>query len=102
MDSLRKIQSDALLRLHPKDAELRNIGNGELVIVESPEGSISVKAIISDEIRVGFVIVDFGWGNSWDGGPNVNILTSDYPRCPLSGATPNRRFRCEISKHSDL
>lgn len=98
VDSLRKIQPDPLLRMHSRDAESRNIKNGDSAIVESPEGAVSVKAMITDEIRAGYVIVDFGWGNSWDEGPNVNILTSDYPRCPLSGATPNRRFRCEITR----
>ena len=96
---LRKIQPEPLLRIHFRDARLRNIGDGDLAIVESPEGSISIKAMVTDEIRPGFVVVDFGWGNSWDGGPNVNILTSDQARCPLSGATPNRRFRCEITRN---
>ena len=96
--SLRKMQPDPLLRIHPRDAGLRNIGDGDLATVESPEGAISIKAMVTDEISPGFAIVDFGWGNSWDGGPNVNILTSDQVRCPLSGATPNRRFRCEVTK----
>lgn len=95
---LRKMQSDPLLRMHPSDAEHRKIGHGDLVSVESPEGAISVKVMVTDEIRPGLVIVDFGWGNLWDGGPNVNVLTSDQPRCPLSGATPNRRFRCEVTR----
>jgi len=96
--SLRKIQPDPLLRMHPRDAENRNIANGDLATVESREGAISLKTMLTDEISPGFVVVDFGWGNSWDGGPNVNILTSDHPRCPLSGATPNRRFRCQITR----
>ncbi len=96
--SLRKMQPEPLLRMHPRDAGLRSIGDGDLATVESPEGAITIKAMVTDEISPGFVIVDFGWGNSWDGGPNVNIMTSDKVRCPLSGATPNRRFRCEVTK----
>jgi anaerobic selenocysteine-containing dehydrogenase len=96
--SLHKIQPDPLLRIHPTDADPRKIGHGDLASVESPEGAISVKVMVTDEVRPGCVIVDFGWGNSWDGGPNVNVLTSDQVRCPLSGATPNRRFRCEITR----
>ena len=92
------MQPDPLLRMHPVDAKPRKIGDGDTASVESPEGAISVKVMVTDEIRPGFVILDFGWGNSWDGGPNVNILTSDQPRCPLSGATPNRRFRCKIAR----
>jgi anaerobic selenocysteine-containing dehydrogenase len=96
--SLRKRQPEPLLRMHPRDAEPRKLGSGDLATVESPEGAISVMVMVTEEVRPGLVIVDFGWGNSWDGGPNVNILTSDQPRCPVSGATPNRRFRCEIRK----
>ena len=69
-----------------------------MAIIESPEGSISVKTMVTDEITAGTVIVDFGWGNPWDNGPNVNILTSDKFRCPISGATPNRRFQCEATQ----
>ena len=96
--SLHKVQPDPQLRIHPRDAESRGVSDGDMAAVESPEGAISVKVMVTDEIRPGFVIVDFGWGNPWDGGPNVNILTSDQPRCPISGATPNRRFRCEVAK----
>lgn len=96
--SLRKLQPDPLLRIHPRDAERRDLSNGDLAIIESPEGSISVKTMVTDEVTAGTVIVDFGWGNPWDNGPNVNILTSDKHRCPISGATPNRRFRCEVTK----
>ena len=97
VSSLRRAQPDPLLRMHPQDAESRKIGDGELATVRSPEGKISLKTRVTDEIGPGVVVVDFGWGNPWDGGPNVNILTSDQKRCRLSGATPNRRFRCEVT-----
>ena len=96
--SLSKIQPDPLIRINPRDADLRRIGEGDLAVVESAEGKISIKVTITDEITPGCVIIDFGWGNPWDKGSNVNILTSDQPRCPISGATPNRRFRCEVAK----
>jgi len=100
--SLSKIQPDPLIRINPRDADLRRIGEGDLAVVESAEGKISLKVTITDEITPGCVIIDFGWGNPWDKGSNVNILTSDQPRCPISGATPNRRFRCEVAKAPTL
>ncbi|MEW6671630.1 MAG: molybdopterin-dependent oxidoreductase [Thermodesulfobacteriota bacterium] len=95
---LNKFQPGPLVRIHPRDAEARKIADKDPATVESPEGVIRATALVTDEIGPGLVIVDFGWGNSWDGGDNVNILTGDQPRCPISGATPNRRFRCEIRK----
>jgi anaerobic selenocysteine-containing dehydrogenase len=98
INTLRKSQPDPLLRMHPRDAESRKLADGELATIKSPEGEISIKTRITDEIGPGVVVVDFGWGNPWDGGPNVNILTSDQTRCSISGATPNRRFRCRVTK----
>ncbi|MFC1816004.1 hypothetical protein ACFL0M_08685 [Thermodesulfobacteriota bacterium] len=66
--------------------------------VVSPVGEISIKARITGETGNGFVVKDFGWGNAWDGGPNVNVLNSDCLCCSLSGATPNRCFRYEVEK----
>lgn len=96
--ALRRLQPDPQLRIHPRDAEARKIADNDTAAVESPEGVIRATAVITDETGPGQVIVDFGWGNTWDDGANVNVLTSDRPRCPLSGATPNRRFRCEVSR----
>lgn len=93
---LRKRQPDPQLRMHPEDAGRRKIAGGDLCTVESPVGSISLRVEITEGVSAGNVCVDFGWGNPWDGGPNVNVLTSDQPRCPVSGATPNRRFRCQV------
>jgi anaerobic selenocysteine-containing dehydrogenase len=59
---------------------------------------IKLKAKVTDEVSPRVVIIDFGWGNPWDQGPNVNILTSDKDRDPISCSTPNRRFRCQVTK----
>jgi anaerobic selenocysteine-containing dehydrogenase len=54
------------------------------------------EAKIAGEMQPGLVIIDFGWGNPGDESVNVNILTSDSERDPLTGTTPNRRFVCEV------
>jgi thiosulfate reductase/polysulfide reductase chain A len=95
---LRKLEPEPLIRLHPRDAHSRGIKEGDLTEVNSPKGTIKIKAKVTDEISPGVVIVDFGWGNAWDQGANVNILTSDEDRDPISGTTSNRRFRCQVTK----
>jgi anaerobic selenocysteine-containing dehydrogenase len=95
---LRRMQPDPLIWMHPDDARVRGISDGDETIVESPEGSIKVQAKITAEIQPGIVVIDFGWGNSWDRGANVNILTSDDARDPVCAATSNRRFLCEAEK----
>lgn len=39
-----------------------------------------------------------GWGNSWDRQVNVNLLTRDDLRDPVTGITPNRRFCCRMTR----
>ena len=95
---LQEMHPAPLVRIHPEDARQRGIREGDETIVESPEGSIRVKAKLTTEILPGLVAVDFGWGNPGDGGANVNILTSDDDRCPFSGATSNRRLLCQVTK----
>ena len=95
---LRKKEPDPLVRLSPGDAQTRQIKDGDLTLVESPNGTIKIRAKVTDEVSSGVVIIDFGWGNPWDQGANVNILTSDEDRDPVSCSTPNRRFRCQVSR----
>lgn len=101
LPSLRKRVPEPLVLIHPRDADLRGIEEGSFTMVESPEGSISIKARVTSEIQQGLIIIDFGWGNPGDGGVNVNILTSDQERDPFTGATPNRRFICEVRRNPD-
>ncbi len=96
--ALRRLEPEALLRLHPQDARARGIVSGDKVEVSSPEGAITLKSMVTDEVGPGVVIADFGWGNPGDGGANVNVLTSDEVRDSFCGATANRCFVCEVSQ----
>jgi len=95
---LKKRQPDPFVRLHPRDAKPRGIEEGDWTVVESPQGSIRMKARVTTELQPGLVIIDFGWGNSWDEAANVNVITSDDERDPISSTTPNRRFLCQVKK----
>lgn len=96
--ALRKLEPEPLIRLCPDDAQSRGIGDGDLTGVKSLKGVIEIRAKVTDEVSPGVVVIDFGWGNPWDQGANVNILTSDEDRDPVSSSTPNRRFRCQVTK----
>jgi len=95
---LRKREPDAAVRIHPQDAAPRGLADGEDVLVESREGQVRVKSIVTTDTQAGVVVVDFGWGNPGDGGANVNVLTSDDSRDPVAASTPNRRFLCEVRR----
>ncbi|MBI5439596.1 MAG: molybdopterin-dependent oxidoreductase [Deltaproteobacteria bacterium] len=93
---LRRREPEPLVRIHPDDARARGIPDAAWTSVRSPRASIRLKAKVTDEVRPGVVIVDFGWGNPGDEGPNVNLLTPAEPRDPYCSATSNRRFACQV------
>ncbi len=95
---LRRIYPDPLIMVNTEDANLRGIGEGDLVEVKSPRGRIQVKARITEDVPKGLVAIDFGWGNPTDKGANVNILVNDAVWDPISGGYPNRLFLCDIKK----
>jgi anaerobic selenocysteine-containing dehydrogenase len=98
MPGLRKLEPEACVRIHPEDARQRGIAEGNEVLVESKTGTITLTAKVTEETMPGLVVIDFGWGNPGDGGANVNVLTSDEARDPISATTSNRRFLCQVRK----
>jgi anaerobic selenocysteine-containing dehydrogenase len=98
IETLSKMYPDPLVWIHPQDADERGISEGEEVEVTSDQGKIRITSKISDNVKSGHVWVDFGWGNPTDGRAGINSLTSDSYFNPVSGATPNRLFPCEVIK----
>jgi len=82
--------------MHAEDAKKREIENGTWVEVESPYGRIELEARTDEKAPPGVVVVDFGWGNPWDGAANVNSLVGDKERDRICSATSNRVFPCEV------
>jgi anaerobic selenocysteine-containing dehydrogenase len=98
-----KVQPKPFVWMHPQDARQRGIENGSWAEVESPLGKIELEARVVEgagliETPLGVVVVDFGWGNPWDGAANINLLTNDKDRDRISSATSNRLFPCEVRK----
>ena len=98
IETLSKMYPDPLVWIHPQDADERGIKDGDEVEVTSDQGKIRITSKVSDNVKSGHVWVDFGWGNPTDGKASINSLTSDAYFNPVSGATPNRLFPCEVIK----
>jgi len=95
---LSKYQRAPFVWMHPEDAKKRGIENGAWVEVESPLGKIELEARAEEKASLGVVVVDFGWGNPWDKAANINFLTDDQDRDPISSGTSNRLFPCQVRK----
>ncbi len=111
---LREIQPDPWLHISPQAARARGINDGDWVTVESPHGSIRLKAIYFPGIRPDTVMGLQGWwqgcdelGKSGysllDGGANTNNLYSvdpDKAFDPLVTAMPKQTL-VEVRKAPD-
>lgn len=96
---LRKMEPEPLVRLHPADAEVRGIVEGAQVRVLSPRGRIRMKARIEAHMRPGVVVIDGGWGNSWDcEDANFNVLSDNQKMDPTAQCPSIASFLCEVSR----
>ena len=75
--SLRSIEGEPLVELHPADAEQRGIADGAMVRVFNDRGSYLTRARLNGRARPGVVNgLGVWWRKLGAGGTNVNELTS--------------------------
>jgi anaerobic selenocysteine-containing dehydrogenase len=98
VEALSRTYPEPMLWIHPQDAAPRGISDGDEVLAFSAQGETRIKAKVEDHGNPGHILIDFGWGNPSDGKASVNSLVSDAYFNPVSGATPNRLFPCEVKR----
>ena len=81
-----------LVFLGSADARRYGVLKGDRVTIETPTGQGVFSVRIQEEQQEGLLALDFGWGNPTDQGSDLNCLTGDDCRDPVSGGTPNRLF----------
>ena len=62
-----------MLEIHPFDAEVRGILDGDLVAVESRSGDIALHALLSERMQPGVVYTTFHHAKT-----GANVITTDY------------------------
>ncbi|GAH46427.1 unnamed protein product, partial [marine sediment metagenome] len=77
---LKKLAPQPLVEINPEPAEKLGIADSEPVIVESPKGSITLKAKITPDILPQVLSLQHGWEEA-----NANLLTDNEPHDPISG-----------------
>ncbi|MEC7924620.1 MAG: molybdopterin-dependent oxidoreductase [Actinomycetota bacterium] len=91
--SWRKKDQEGALRIHPKDADELNIGDGERVRITTPGGQAVAIVEINETVLPGYVSLPNGYGLSYSpagGNPEIvgvapNELTSTEWRDPIAG-----------------
>lgn len=71
VNKLRQHISESFVEIHPLDAAIRNIQEGDLVEVSSKRGNIRVKAKLTPAIKQGVCFIPMHWGK---------VLSSDLNR----------------------
>lgn len=91
--SLRQLAPEPEAEMHPETAKKYGIADGDKVLIETPKGSIKMKAMITSDMALQVVSIPHGWGEA-----NANVLTSLEPRDPIVGYTELKALLCKISK----
>lgn len=90
---LKKLAPQSLVEINPEPAEKLGIADGEMVTVESPKGSIALKAKITPDILPQVLSLQHGWEEA-----NANLLTDNEPHDPVSGYPAFKTTPCRVRK----
>ena len=90
---LRRHSPEPLVYCNPEDARQAEINDGDTVILESLRGSIKLKTRVTNDVPRGVVNTAVGWAEA-----NVNELTNDTLRDPVTGGAALRANLCRMSK----
>jgi len=79
--------------INAASAREMGIGDGDMIDVESPRGSIKLKAKLTEGIHPRVLSIAHGWREA-----NVNMLTDDERLDPVSGFPAFKSVMCRINK----
>jgi anaerobic selenocysteine-containing dehydrogenase len=81
--------------MHPVTAAKYGVTHGEMVGVETPRGSIRIKANVTQDIMPGVVSVPHGWASA-----NSNVLLDSRLLDRVSGYINLNGVACRVAKLS--
>jgi len=93
LPSLRELQPEPFIEINPETASSLGIADGSIVTVESPRGSIKIKAKLTEDVHPRVVSIQMGWSEA-----NVNFLTSNETSEPVLGLVGLRSVVCRVTK----
>jgi anaerobic selenocysteine-containing dehydrogenase len=94
ISALTKHEPEPFLEIHPETAHTLGIEERDEVLVESPHGSVKIKAKLCPEIFPKVVHLPHGWGMA-----NCNLLSTNAQRDSLTGFPDFKSIPCTIRKY---
>jgi anaerobic selenocysteine-containing dehydrogenase len=91
--SVRKLYPEPMVEINTATARRLGISDGEMVTIESPRGSIRMKANLTDNIHPSVISVPHGWSEA-----NVNLLTYDLEVDPVTAFIGFKSVLCRVTK----
>ncbi len=90
------------VQINTEDAKARKVKSGDVVIIKTVRGQVTMRAFVSDSIMPGFAYAPVGGGGpqgtkEWQQA-NVNVLTDDRQFDPISGFPVYKTLLCQIKK----
>jgi anaerobic selenocysteine-containing dehydrogenase len=92
--TLKTICPEGLTEIGPETAKMFGIQDGDMILVESNRGQVTMKARVDERVAEGVVLVPHGWG----GEANGNLLTDVNCREPIMGYPDQKSLQCAIRK----
>lgn len=92
--ALAKLYPEPRAEIGPETALRFGIRDGDMVVVETNRGRVSMKAHVDERVAEGVVLVPHGWG----GEANANLLTDVKCREPIMGYPDMKSLQCSIRK----
>ncbi len=108
LPSLRKLQREPRVEMHPDAAAARGIADGDAVVVETPAGRAIGRARLRADLAPEVVAAQHGWWQacaeldlpgwpvSGDGSANYNLLIGNEDQDPISGSVAHRSYLCQV------
>ncbi len=110
--ALRRGRELCTLQLHPDDAAVRGVADGDLARVRSAAGEVTVTVEVTDAVRPGVASLPHGFGHDLDGvelsvareggGVNSNRLTPHGEVDPVSGTAVLNGIHIEVAPVSEI
>lgn len=89
----RSIRPEPVVEIHPDDAARLDIQADDPVVVYSPSGEVTLKAMLTRKLQVGTLQMAHGYTEA-----NASQLVGDYHLDPYSGFPGYKATRCNIRK----
>jgi len=90
---LRDLMPNNVVEINPKTAEKLKIEDNEVVLIESPRGSVECRIMITSDIGKGVVCMHHGFSEA-----NPNVLLDQYECDPFTGSIGIKASLCRIKK----